>query len=129
VTYGPPLTAERFTRYPVAPIEAGHDNATWFWAGVAVMLAGGFIATTRVVDAMWFRVVPVPLILSDSAKGSAAPVVFIVSVEVPPPPVIVAGLNPPLLTPIGKPPSLVTVRLTDPVKPLIGVTVTLNVAD
>jgi hypothetical protein len=55
--------------------------------------------------------------------------VFIVSVDVPPPPVIDAGLNPPLLTPIGKPPSLVTVRLTFPVNPLIGVTVTVYVAD
>ena len=129
VTYGPPLTAARFTRYPVAPMEAGHDSATCLWPGVAVTLAGGVIVTTRVVDVVWFRDPLVPLTVSDSANGSAAPVVFIVSVDVPPPPVIVGGLNPPLVTPVGKPLSLDTVRLTDPVNPLIGVTVTLYVAD
>jgi hypothetical protein len=55
-------------------------------------------------------------------------VVFMVSVE-DPEPLIDAGLNPPLVTPVGKPDSLLTLRLTVPAKPVTGVTVTLNVAD
>jgi hypothetical protein len=53
-------------------------------------------------------------------------VVFIVTVEVPPPPVIDAGLNPALVTPAGNPDSLVALRLTLPVNPLRGVTVTVK---
>jgi hypothetical protein len=40
-----------------------------------------------------------------------------------------AGLNPPLEIPPGNPLSLLTPRLTVPVNPLFGVTVTVNVAD
>jgi hypothetical protein len=50
-----------------------------------------------------------------------------VSVEVPPP-VIVGGLNPQLETPAGNPFWLSAVRLTVPLNPFTGVTVTLNVA-
>src|SRR5262245_31506268 len=43
--------------------------------------------------------------------------------------VMVAGLKPPLLMPVGNPDSLPTLRLTVPVKPVSGVTVTVKVAD
>jgi hypothetical protein len=49
---------------------------------------------------------------------------FMVSVEEPDP-WIVAGLNPPLETPEGNPPSLSTDRVTVPEKPVRGVTVTV----
>jgi hypothetical protein len=52
-----------------------------------------------------------------------------VSVELPEPPVIVGGLKPPLETPVGNPASAATERLTLPVKPEIGLTVTVNAAD
>jgi hypothetical protein len=55
-------------------------------------------------------------------------VVFMVSVEEPEP-VIEAGLKPPLLMPLGNPDSLPTLRLTFPVNPVSGVTVTVNVVD
>ena len=46
-----------------------------------------------------------------------------------PEPLIEAGLKPPLVTPGGKGDSLSTVRVTDPAKPVMGVTVTVNVVD
>jgi len=54
--------------------------------------------------------------------------VCIVSVEEPPV-LIDAGLKPPLAIPAGKPDSLPTLKFTVPVKPLIGATVTVYVAD
>ena len=51
----------------------------------------------------------------------------IVSVEKPPV-LIDAVLKPPLVTPVGKPDSLPTLKFTVPVKPLRGVTVTVYVA-
>ena len=51
--------------------------------------------------------------------------VFIVSVEVPDP-TMDAGLNPPLVIPVGKPDSLPTLRLTVLANPLCGVTVTVK---
>ena len=53
--------------------------------------------------------------------------VRIVSVEAPPV-LIDGGLKPPLVIPVGKPDSLLTLKLTVPVKPLRGVTVTVYVA-
>ena len=53
---------------------------------------------------------------------------FIVSVDEPEP-VMVEGLNPPLVTPLGNADSLDTVRLTGPVNPETGVTVTVKVVD
>jgi hypothetical protein len=44
-------------------------------------------------------------------------------------PVIVAGLKPPLVIPLGIPFSLSTVKLTAPLNPRRGVTVTVNVVD
>jgi hypothetical protein len=79
--------------------------------------------TRRVVDAVWARVPLVPVIVSESAHGIALVVVFIVRVEEPAP-LMEVGLKPPLVTPLGKPDSLPTLRLTEPVKPLTGVTVT-----
>ena len=46
-----------------------------------------------------------------------------------PVPATEGGLNPPLVTPLGNPFSLPTLRLTVPVKPLSGVIVTVKVAD
>jgi len=61
--------------------------------------------------------------VSETAHGIVLVVVIIVRVEVPEP-LIEAGLKPPLPTPVGNPDSLPTLRLTEPVKPLCGVTVT-----
>jgi hypothetical protein len=58
----------------------------------------------------------------------ALAVVFMVSVAEPEP-AIEAGLNPPLVMPVGNPDSLSTLKLTVPVNPLMGVTVTVKVAD
>jgi hypothetical protein len=46
-----------------------------------------------------------------------------------PPVIIDAGLKPPLVTPLGKPDWLATLKFTVPVKPLRGVTVTVYVVD
>jgi len=54
--------------------------------------------------------------------------VFIVRVDEPLPEIEV-GLKPPLVMPVGNPFSLPTLRLTDPLKPLRGVTVTLKVVE
>jgi hypothetical protein len=70
----------------------------------------------------------VPVTVRESANGTALVVVFMVSVEEPEP-VIEAGLKPPLVTPVGKPDSLPTARLTVPAKPLTGVIVTVKVVD
>ena len=55
--------------------------------------------------------------------------VFIVSIDVPPPRLIDAGVKPALVTPFGNPDSLLTLRLTVPLNPLLGVTVTVKVPD
>jgi hypothetical protein len=55
-------------------------------------------------------------------------VVFIVRVDEPEP-LIEGGLKPPLVMPLVNPDSLPTLRLTGPLKPLSGVTVTVKVAD
>src|SRR5215467_116085 len=51
-----------------------------------------------------------------------------VSVEEPEP-VIEAGLKPPLVTPVGNPDSLPTLKLTVPLNPEAGVTLTVKVVD
>ena len=53
---------------------------------------------------------------------------FIVSVDVPDP-LMVDGLNPPLVTPLGNAASLATLRLTGPLNPETGVTVTVKFVD
>jgi hypothetical protein len=80
-----------------------------------------------VVDAVWISVPLVPVTVSESAHGTVLVVVFIVSVEEPEP-LMEAGLKPALLTPLENPDSLPTLRLTEPLKPLTGVTVTVNAA-
>jgi hypothetical protein len=70
----------------------------------------------------------VPVMVSETAYGNAADVVCIVSVDVPEPPVMLAGLKLPV-TPDGRPFSLPTASETVPVKPASGVTVTVNCAD
>ena len=91
-------------------------------------LAGGDRFTRSVVDAVWIRVPLVPVIVSDSAHGIVLVVVSILRVEEPEP-LIEGGLNPALVMPLGNPDSLLTLRLTGPVNPVSGETVTLNVAD
>src|SRR5262249_38728937 len=46
-----------------------------------------------------------------------------------PVPVIEVGLKPPLVMPLGNPDSLSTLKLTTPLNPLRGVTVTVNGTD
>jgi hypothetical protein len=55
-------------------------------------------------------------------------VVFIVRVD-DPLPEIEDGLKPPLVIPVGNPDSLPTLKVTGPVNPLRGVTVTLNAVE
>ena len=81
------------------------------------------------VEASWVRLPLVPVIVSDSAQGIVLVVVFIVRTDEPEPPLIEEGLNPPLLMPVGNPDSLPTLRLTEPVNPLSGVTLTVKVVD
>src|SRR5215471_3632462 len=83
----------------------------------------------RVDEAVWVVDPDVPVIVSDRAKGIALVVLFIVRVAVPLPAVIDDGVKPPLVTPLGNPFSLPTVKFTVPVNPLFGVTVTAKVAD
>lgn len=70
----------------------------------------------------------VPVTVRESAYGAVLVVVFMVRVDEPPP-VIEDGLKPPLVIPAGNPDSLPTLRVTGPVKPLRGVTVTLYVVE
>src|SRR6185437_2070403 len=92
------------------------------------MLVGGLRFTSSVVDAVCFSVPLVPVMVSDTAHGIVLVVVAIVRVD-DPEPLMVAGLKPALLTPVGNPDSLPTLRLTVPAKPLCGVTVTVYAAD
>ncbi len=92
------------------------------------MLAGGSRFMSRVVDAVCVSVPLVPVIVSDTAHGIVLVVVAIVRVDNPEP-LMEAGLKPALLTPVGNPDSLPTLRLTAPVKPLCGVMVTVYAAD
>jgi hypothetical protein len=112
----------------LSPIAAGHDRDTWPSPGVAVKLAGGARLTRRVVAAARLIVPLVPVTVREMAKGLALDPVLKVSVEVPEP-LIEAGLKPPLVTPAGKPFSVAAVRVTGSVKPLMAVTVTVNVVD
>jgi hypothetical protein len=64
----------------------------------------------------------------ERARGIALVVVLIVKVD-DPEPEIEAGVKPPLVTPLGNPDSLPTLRLTVPVNPLRGETVTVKVVD
>src|SRR4051794_10220654 len=107
-------------------MDAGHDRDTWALLRLAVKLAGGPRLTRSVVDVVCVIAALVPVIVRESAKGTALVVVLVVRVEEPEP-VIVAGLKPPLVTPDGKGDSLSTVRVTGPVKPLMGMTVTVKV--
>src|SRR5690349_18653515 len=68
----------------------------------------------------------VPVTVSERAYGLVLAVVFMVSVDVPEPPAIDAGLKPPLVIPVGKPDSLPTARLTPPLKPVCGDTLTVK---
>ncbi len=84
--------------------------------------------TSSVVESVCVRLPLTPVMVSERPTGTAAVVVFMVRVE-DPLPVIEAGLKPPLVMPVGNPDSLATLRLTVPVNPLTGVTVTVNRAD
>jgi hypothetical protein len=63
--------------------------------------------------------------VSERAYGVAFVVVFIVNVD-DPEPVIEDGVKPPLVMPLGNPFSLPTLRVTAPLNPLRGETVTVN---
>jgi len=110
----------------LAPIDAPHDRDTCAFPGVAVKPVGAARLTRRVVDVVWVSAPLVPVIVSESAYGTALVVVFMVRVEEPEP-LIDAGLKPPLVTPVGKGDSLSTDRVTGPANPLTGATVTVNV--
>ena len=97
-------------------------------AAVAVRLVGATRFTSKVVELVRVSEPEVPVMVSERAYGVADVVVFMVSVDEPLP-LIVAGLKPPLVIPLGNPFSLLTLRLTDPLNPLRGVMVTVNVAD
>jgi len=66
--------------------------------------------------------------VSDTAQGIALVVVAIVSVD-DPEPLMEGGLKPALVTPVGKPDSLPTLRFTEFAKPLCEITVTVYAAD
>jgi hypothetical protein len=93
-----------------------------------VRLAGAARFTNKVVEAVCVIVPPVPVMVSERAYGVALVVVVIVNVD-DPEPEIEDGLKPPLVTPLGNPFSLPTLRLTAPLNPLRGETVTVKVVD
>ena len=124
-TYGPPFTVLRLSWYPLAPTEAVQDREACVSPAVALKLVGGASVTRRVVELVWLIVPLVPVTVSDSAYGTVAVVVVMVSVDEPDP-VMEPGLNPALAMPVGNPDSLPTERLTAPVNPLRGVTVTVK---
>jgi len=68
---------------------------------------------------VWVSVPLVPVIVSEIAHGTVLVVVSMVRLDEPAP-LMEAGLKPALLTPLGNPDSLPTLRLTEPVKPLTG---------
>jgi hypothetical protein len=93
-----------------------------------VRLAGAAKCTNKVVEAVCVIVPAVPVMVSERAYGVAFVVVFIVSVD-DPEAVIVDGLSPPLVMPLGNPFSLPTLRVTAPLNPLTDETVTVKFAD
>jgi len=94
----------------------------------AVRLVGDAKLISRVVEPACPSDPEVPVIVKEPAYGTAALVVLIVSMEVPLP-MICGGLNPPLLTPVGKPDGYLTPRVTGLLNPRSGVIVTLKVVD
>ena len=95
---------------------------------MAFRLAGAARLTSSVVDPVCVSEPELPVTVNETAKGTVAVIVFIVSVELPLP-LICDGLNPLLVTPVGKPDSLPTLSETGLVNPLSGVTVTVKAAD
>jgi len=92
------------------------------------MFVGGSRFTSSVVDAVCVSVPLVPVTVRETAHGIVVVVVTIVRVD-DPEPAMEGGLKPALLTPVGNPDSLPTLRLTAPVKPVCEVTVTVYAAD
>ena len=88
--------------------------------GVAVIVKSGML-TARVTPVVCDSVPLLPVIVSGEVPVGVEASVLIVSVEVPEPPVTVAGLNVPV-APAGRPD---TDRETSPVKPFCGDTVTV----
>ena len=82
---------------------------------------------SSVVDAVCIRVPSLPVNVSKSAQGTALVVVSIVKVDVPEP-VIVEGLKPAGVTPLGHAEELLTERLTVWACPLRRATVTVKFA-
>src|SRR5215472_18299320 len=127
-TYGPPFTVARLSWYPLAPMEPVQLREACVSPADALRLVGGASVTSNVVELVWLIVPLVPVTVSDSAYGTVAVVVVMVSVEEPDPE-MEAGLNPALAMPVGNPDSLPTERLTAPLNPLSGVTVTVKPVD
>jgi len=91
-------------------------------------MAGGARLTNKVVEAVCVIVPAVPVMVSERAYGVALVVVFIDNVD-DPEPVIEDGVKPPLVMPLGNPFSLPTLRVTAPLNPLRGETVTVKLVD
>ena len=83
--------------------------------------------TSSVADVVCVRVPSLPVKVSRSAQGTALVVVSIVKVDVPEP-VIVEGLKPAGMTPLGHAEELLTERLTVRASPLRRVTATVKFA-
>jgi hypothetical protein len=92
-------------------------------AGAALIVKSAGEVTTRLVDAMCVSTPEIPVIVSVEVLTGVVAAVVTVSVEVPDPPVIVAGLNVPL-APLGNP---AIDNAAFPVKPFTGFTVTVYV--
>jgi hypothetical protein len=68
VTYGPPLTSDRFRWYVVAETVADHESAICpELLGVAVKLAGAARLTSSVVEPVCVIVPDVPVTVSERA--------------------------------------------------------------
>jgi hypothetical protein len=95
---------------------------------VAVRVVGAARLMSKVVDAVCLSDPEVPQTVKETAKGTVALVVFIVSVDVPLP-LICDGLNPPLLIPVGKPAWVPTLRVIGLLNPSCGLIVTVKAPD
>ncbi len=113
-----PLTAVTFTVY-VVPL----PGVTERLAGAPAIVKSAAAVTTRLVRAVCVRAPDVPVMVSVEVLTGVDASVVMVSVELPVPPVIVAGLNVPA-APLGRP---ATDNAVFPVNPFTAVTFTVYV--
>ena len=113
-----PPTAVTVVVY-VVPLPCTTDRL----AGAALIVKSVGAVTTRLVEPVCVSAPEVPVIVSVEVPTAVEAAVVMVSVEVPDPPTIVAGLNVPV-APFGNPASDNAVF---PVKPFTGFTVTVYV--